>query len=583
MKARSRAIAAGGLTAVAVILLAGAATTGWLSTASEGYVRGLLLAGSVTCVAIAMILNLGRTTTEPRTPHIGVTQFKPDWILDLQQHITKSHFDHDARAVISFIDLITQPAHPRSRVVEALGMDGRLITQRVSVEFVIPGGAIDSNVLYLPISLPRKGELIDNFDLTDETGSTITNLSYDETTRLVAVGLRTMLLSFTRRAYADWRSTRLAEFVLLGLITERGPAHKEIQESRIDRALTLVERPITPEAAALVRSYVKSLSTAYPIVAVVPRDHAVANRILLRLDQTIRPAAATDGRVGSIRLSFKLKPREVHVPLDLSLTTGSYHLRIKGPSDKYLYEQHVRCRSCKKRIDKSWRGVARYGKGCYHESVTASEEDCHFHIQPRSGQNYLHLYMRGYAYSRTPIRNLEATAVFKETPPGTRATATITALATTLFIWTSGYLVSHREIIPNSDLPALLLALPAIAASWFGFSADGDSLVGSSLLARISLAVSGLLSIAAIITYLIQVPGLAELVTQVTNSASIAHHSTGRRVREFAGLDNVAWIILFSLSTVNSVYILWRFVKKLRYYAKLTSRKDIMEHGYSST
>ena len=112
-------------------------------------------------------------------------------------------------------------------------MDGRLIPQRVSVEFVIPGSGTDSSVLYLPISLPRKGELVDNFDLTDEAGSTITNLSYDETTRLVAVGLRTMLLSFTRRAYADWQSTRLAEFVLLGLITERGPAYKEIQESRM--------------------------------------------------------------------------------------------------------------------------------------------------------------------------------------------------------------------------------------------------------------------------------------------------------------------------------------------------------------
>ena len=107
MKARSRAIAAGGLIAVAVFLLAGAATTGWLSAASEGYVRGLLLAGSITCVAIAMILNFGGTTTEPGTPHIGVTQFKPNWILDLQQRITRSHFDHDAGAVISFIDLIT--------------------------------------------------------------------------------------------------------------------------------------------------------------------------------------------------------------------------------------------------------------------------------------------------------------------------------------------------------------------------------------------------------------------------------------------------------------------------------------------
>ena len=578
MRSSGRSKTATGFSIAAIVVLACAATsgTGWFRTVGdEDIFREVLLGAGIVCTAIAVLCIIFDGNQPEPSPQAAQHPKLYDWLFDLQTEIEKSQFARNQGAVLSFIDLMTRQANFRSRVVETIDLVGRSVRQRVNIEFVLPESAKDSEVQYLPVLFPRKGRLLNGFRLSDTGDTRITNLSYDETTRLVAVALRALIAAVTKTNFAEWSpQTHQAEFILLSIITSRGPTEDGIHRRRIAEAIRKIQESLESDAISLISSYVATLSASYPVVAVVSQDTVVANRVLVKYECAITPAAAADRVMGSIRLGLKLKPREVVVPLGLSLTAASYHLRINAPAEDYLYGQHVRCHACKQRLARKWRGViqsdSEASERCFHEVDQDSTEDCHYHVERRRGQNYLHLYMRGYGALQKPIRNLEAMAVFKETPPGTQGAATVTALATTVFIWAAGYLISHGEVVGNSDVPALLLALPAIAASYFGFTADGDSVVGSSLLARASFVLSGVLSVIAIIEYILEIPDIGKNLTNITGRTA------------FAGLISTVWIVLFALSAANFIYVGWGFIRNLRFYAMLTNRPDVIDDGYLS-
>jgi hypothetical protein len=556
------------LAAAALLLLAAAATSGWHSNhhgqLAEGYVRGAFLAVAAIFGLVAVVL-VPRTRLEEPT---GEPIFQPDegWIAGLQEEATKRRFASDAGAVISFLELVTNPASCRSRVVETIDLDGHAVQQRVTVEFVLPDEALKSEALYLPILQPLKGELVDNFHLTDGSDNTLTNLSFEETTQLATVGLRALVLhaTYLNDASSADISTLSPEVVeteraLLKLIARRGLIEPVEVANKIETELKslgwLNESPIKD----LIRSYLVSLGVAYPIVVAVPSGLVVGDRILLRYERTLSLSSETRGTQGKARLFLGLQPRQVSIPVNLALTAGSYHLRINAPTAMYLYEQHLRCSRCTARLQRAWRGDT--GKnGCYHRDVSLPPDDCHYHLRRRRGQNYLHLYMRGYGNSRPLLQNLEVFARFKEIPPGTRGTAVATALAETIFIWVVGYLISRNKAI-LTDLPVFLLGLPAVMASWWGFTSDSGSVVGPSLIARVSLLVSGLISLGAVVTYLLEVP-----VAGHGGSSPTGSHLA------FAGVTAPVWVILLVSSVSNLGYILWRLVRKAYFYGRLVRR-----------
>jgi len=122
-----------------------------------------------------------------------------------------------------------------------------------------------------------------------------------------------------------------------------------------------------------------------------------------------------------------------------------------------------------------------------------------------------------------------------------------------------GYMLTHSGSAPTSDLPTLMLALPAIAVSWFGFAAsENDAFLGSSYLARLSLVWTGVVSIAAIVTFLVHEPPPA---------SSGSHFA-------LLGIPDLAWVVLTSLSFLNFIYITYRFAVRLNYYNALRDRTE---------
>jgi hypothetical protein len=514
--------------------------------------------------------------------------FQPDEIslAQLQGSIKPDMQSLDKRGVLAFIELLVNLARYRIRVAETVEFAERGLIHHVSVEFSLPASALSAKFLYLPVLMPLKGELLDNFRLYDASGTSLADLSYEEATRLAAVGLRYLLSADARPENEDRSDVNQAlavdEIVLLGPVARRGRINRDKIESEIDERLRAVSIAISEPTRQRLHAYLIALSVTYPIVVVVPHTATVAGRILIKYERTVIPVSERQGLEGRLRLALGLRPHQLAIPVDLAYSVGSYHLTINGPLDKYVIRQYLRCRHCGRLVRRDWQGsMPDATSRCRHATSATGQltRATHFRLRQRRGQSYVHLYMRGYAKDNAP-RDLEFLALFREVPPGSIANAAATALVTTLLIVLAGYVSTHSSGSEYSDLPALILALPVAAASWLGISEDTGQIVGSSLLGRISLILSGLVSICSIIAYLILTPEY-EIVNDHLGTRE-AYHVPGADPIGVFGIHNLWWSALIGLSFLNLAYASFRLSVRLTYYNYLRVKRDADEAEYGN-
>jgi hypothetical protein len=315
------------------------------------------------------------------------------------------------------------------------------------------------------------------------------------------------------------------------------------------------------DATERLRKFVLALGPAYPIVAVLP-VRRTARRALVKYEQTIIPKPEITSLSDRLRLLLGLRPYQAGIPVDPALTCQSYHLQVKGPADQYLAQQYLWCWNCKKLMRRNWYGTVPsmtdgHGNGCAHQESADDSQDRHFRLQGRHGQDFAHLYMRGYAGSG--LQNIELLTRFAETPPGTLANAAVTSAAAAILIGAVGWIVSHGGSPHGSDVPALVLALPAIAVSWFGFISDTESVLRSSLAARVSLICSGLVSLASAIAFLTGVHDVRDPSTRQLN---------------VLGVTDTYWILLLFLATINLAGTCHLYFMRSNYYHLLLRRPE---------
>ncbi|MCA2214232.1 hypothetical protein [Jidongwangia harbinensis] len=584
------------LAVVAVGCLAMSLASGFLRSSDAGwqiwelFARiGFALAGAV----IALVLfALRRGQLDGHTAAPSTVSFPlPRWIRATKKQAAQRLQDDYKQAVSTFVELLTKPVDHRVRVVETIDLDGRSMRQHVVVEFDLPTGREDPDTfLYVPLLYPRKGELLDGFHLRDAENNSLADLTYEETTRLAAAGLRLLLAN--ARADTDltadpnWPDEKLqgVENHLLRLLAARGQLEMEAARRQVEEELVPLGLPET--AHRQIKKYVVTLCGTYPIVAVVNPALVTGGRVLLKYERAFTPASLSADpdphdrsanrltRVlkrwrGLARIGLGVQPSQVGVGVDLALTTASYHLRLNAPESKYVFEQSLVCRHCRRLVREQWNGSDRTDgptEECRHDDESVPQQcfsDRHyFRLQRRRGQNFVHVYMRGFGRTTVPMEGLGLVVRFKEVPPGSRAQAAVTALVTTALIMVVGYLISQNRVSPESDYPAVALALPAVVASWFGLSAERNALVGGSLLARLSLIVTGTVSIISMMTYLMTAPTSGGPVTP-------AHHPGW----SLLGVTETPWVVLSILSLTNFLYIYYRFALKLVHYRDLLRRQ----------
>lgn len=569
---------------LAIALLLTGAVGGWSErlglpdNRSEGFVRVGALLGALVVGVWLFSRSRNQALAESSTGQRPPSEMAPER-LELPKLVAlqteAASLVEDARHTVAlFADMVADPERYRTRVSETIDVEGRIVRQTVSTEFRLRGIEKVDPHLYIPVLQPSKGELIDHFHIRDGSDTFLVDLTYAETIRLAAAGLRLLVLQAAEHegrppsVLSD--DVRAGELALLDLIARRGPMDETRTEQLLTEAVEGLRAHLTNDVAReRMRRYVLKMSMSYPIVAVLPSESLVDGRALLRYSRTVVPVSHRPGWRGTLRLGLGLRPYQVALPVTLAFTTGSYHMRVNGPPGTYLYGRYLRCRHCRFLVTSKWGPSTEPPDGdCRHKDGAAPQlADRHYRVQRRRGQNFVHVYMRGYANRSAKLSDVELIARFKETPPGSRARAAMTALVATLIIGVIGYRLSTNDIPSGSDLPTLILAIPVVASTWFGLE-QGDSFVGQSLLGRISLAVTTVISLAAVAVYYVD-PAERMGVTGVWSGMNLL------------GVVDPFWAALCIASAVNMIYVSYRFVLRLSFYVSLLRKPDALGAGYS--
>ncbi|WP_271221512.1 hypothetical protein [Streptosporangium carneum] len=503
-------------------------------------------------------------------------------------------------ALPMFISLVLQPEKSRTRTVETVSLEGRVIVQDVRIEMALSDALIDvfreegagkneapadeiHPETYVPILNCSKREMIDNFQVRDREDRSVDILCYEETVQLISSSLHLLVHAALPKATDDENITPdgidTAEALFLMLMCSNKPVSDKTVEKTILAAfahLGLRTRDgVESRNVTWLREFVKTLAHSTPVVAIVP-DLPETRRLQISYCRTTIPPNKSKQLRHWLRLMLGLRPVTLQMVPGMAFNSKSYHLQVKAPASQYLMEQTLRCVECGQKLSGS--EVETDGRGgCVHlqpPSPRNGHAEPYFQLLRKRGQNYAHLYMRGFADLKQ--KNIKISTSFGEVPPGTLASAVITAVTSVLLISAVGF-AETGGLERDSDIPAILLVLPAVAASWFGFSSDTEAILRSSLAARCSLILGGFVSMAASVLFIVS-GSLAE-----KTGAEPASLPPPGRVGEPAPLLGVEvrwwWSVLIYLASVNLVYVLVQSIVRSNAYRRLLRKETVLNEN----
>ncbi|GHH66936.1 hypothetical protein GCM10017673_13280 [Streptosporangium violaceochromogenes] len=515
-------------------------------------------------------------------------------------------FDLRAEAALSdkmislpmFVSLILQPEKSRMRTVETVSLEGRVIVQDVTVELSLSDALLDdswerreaseaggddrsghgaetgNSEIYVPILNCPKKEMIDNFRVRDREGRDLDILCYEETIQLISSSLHFLIQAALRESDPEMMSLDgidRAEALFLMLICGNTTASQKTTEKTIQAGLSHIgingKGDDEAQTVTWLREFLRTLAHAFPVVAVVS-EIDVSRRLQISYSRTTIPPNKSKHFRHWLRLMLGLRPVTVQMSPGMAHNSKSYHLQVKAPDSQYLMEQTLRCAECGRKLSSSEIEADSRG-GCEHVRPSGDGEP-YFQLLRKRGQHYAHLYMRGFAGLQR--QNIRLTASFGEVPPGTLASAAITAVTSFLLIGAVGVAETTR-LARDSDIPAVLLVIPAVAASWFGFVSDTEAVLRSSLAARCSLILGGFTSIAASVLFIV-----SGVVQQDAGDRPAAAGQTGQTGDSTIVLGIGVgwwWSTLVYLAGANLVYVLVQLVVRSNAYRRLLRKEAL--------
>jgi hypothetical protein len=505
---------------------------------------------------------------------------------------------------------ILEPGELRQRVVEHYRPNQRTLEQEVAVEvkvpmrLLLPRAGLNETVgesdataakkaadsvyaeadLLFPVLVIPKGVFTDNLEVVGADGERVPILTYREYLQVTARMLRLLLcLAYGISTANDVpRFPQVEEPALdhnplhvehraLCEIIKRAQANVSVKQvlgispvsgKALDVARLLEELPIPDPsgqiylqmAAALVRK----LSLHYALVAAL--DLPTDRRLLIRYRRTLIPELElrSDGEAadpnllkrtyrrlkGWLRVLLGSRPVNVTVSLDNAWTCRSYHVRVDAPEGLYLARQRL---------------IA--SEDYLAQKAEDAPTPVHYRFRRRLGQSYAHFYGRFFPIPLKNERRPKIQLDFHEVPPGSDFRAAIASAAAFGLIWVVGFVLS-RKGNPGTDAPALLLVFPGIAASWLGFDTITHRLFEGTLAARLSLALTTLISLGASGAFILSQSGLSRFYGPVPDGVSVL------------GVYRWPWAILTVVAFANTLYMAFRWLRHSWQFKHLAERPD---------
>ena len=514
-----------------------------------------------------------RTAFRYSHDHNQLLQLPTRSIRVLQKSAAAITFSRDEALLFSLA--VTAPQAIRQRVVESYEPLQRALKQHVSIELQLPreflpisctaGDVEDDSRIYVPVLLPSKGKLQDNFSIVGIDGNPLHVLSYRESLRAAAAVLRLLLTSLLEGVDANFdAAVKKAELAALSHIAARRTSDGEAPELKLDvdwaDGIPIVGGRERYRQSII--DFVDMLSYNYAIVAEVAFDSS--GRGFVKYEQTLVPDLELS-RTARLKTSLGTRPIVLSLGILNASTCQSYHLRVDGGEGLYLGDQKL--------LD----AAATLSRNAGGGGIPP-----HYRFRRRLGQAYGHFYARAFpepAELINPDNVAEKTRErphvrfeFFETPPGSLIRAALSASAC-LFLVSIAGIINSRNSGVGTDSPTFLLVFPAVVAAWLGFEHPGRRLLEGTHAARLSLAVTVVTSIIASGVY---------TAHQALNADACLGPGSLNCARWYKLPDgwsifyisDVSWVILFLVAAANVAVILFLYIKRTAYYTYLISRVD---------
>jgi hypothetical protein len=238
----------------------------------------------------------------------------------------------------------------------------------------------------------------------------------------------------------------------------------------------------------------------------------------------------------------------------LPFEAPSYHLTLAGTPGSFAARQVL--------LDASANGqVIRPCELSYDQVQPYLSSKC------ESALPYAHLHTRG-LQRRKPI-DMWTRVDFDEVPPGALGGALAVSAACAVLVWFFTLVQPglHTNAPVASDLPALLLAVPAFVATWIGASVD--RVQRSSISTYLGLGASTIVSLASAVLYIAN--------SDHRTFLAIGNITLDGGLVRLQGVD-AAWPALALLASFVSAFLAERLRYKMAIYMRLL-KNDRMHKG----
>jgi hypothetical protein len=373
---------------------------------------------------------------------------------------------------------------------------------------------LPDRTLLVPLMFPRRGVLVDNFDVTDENGGHLPVLSQDENKVLAELTIEAAFEEALAITPLDWRDTIKENETLDVLLS----LPYVTPEHGLAIANALLERPVDTAIGVLARPNLRRVIRVYgsAFVRTVELRAAEGDRLVLKYayDSAYREVSRPN-YYDRWRRFVGQRPYAFAFPVPLAYRCRSYHFRMHAPDGSYC-----------NRAEFVTRDQDEYVAWSAPEDVQVKSED--------AGLPYAHLYAHN--LSELDPRPLFARVVFYERPPGSLAATMLFSLlaVATIAVTTAAY----PHVVHHADLFAVVLAIPAAAALWLGPLFGESDLVQAPLSARMGALTSGLIGYGAAL--------------QVVVAGA------------FGDAGPISWGLMgfwLLLGLIVFVYVTWRFIR----------------------
>lgn len=452
--------------------------------------------------------------------------------------------DHVNFTIEAFIHLLT--GGEVMSAIETVDVVGDRLTSRAVLE-VQPRDSMTSQG-DVPIVVPvlrRKAQLFDSFEVTSASGAKLAPLPPEITHGFLAF---TVLSLFRLYATEDNRQLDEAGYKVLTALTRVFCREDPIDESEVEHEFdqAIDELPRMNEAHRKSLLNVCLYFAANTVVAVETTEPGV---LTVSFEYVITPPGRLATRHDEIRALLGLPPYRYRVPLNLPFVAQRYYLRVRGPEAQFV-NKHGLALDRNGPIDT---GAVR--------SWVQRTPGLQVTVHPDVGLPYADLTITEGRCA--PYRYVECVVEIEEVPPGALGRTLLISGTCAILLLALAFLLPHTTDARDSgNLGAVLIALPAFAATWLGQSAE--RIQQSSVTTVAGLIATGLLSLAGTILFLLQD---AMWGTWKVSGASILS------LFPIPSFDP-PWLLLGSLSTAVTVVLAMRWRHRMDRYREKLYRRD---------